>query len=181
MPLTFFPFHLFKILHLPRKSSARSYEVQHLSRKIILANLKIWCSKVQPFSRNQRPDLLTSLMNMLLVLRLPRDMHLCGSSSNVPRLPTFLKRLQNPHALLTLTKMQNPVRLPHETTSERPKVLRTLHFFTFLTSKRASRHNAVHFFDISLKSQKCSDVGAFFYFEMCFAPQRRALFRHLNS
>ena len=158
MPLTFFPFHLFKILHLPRKSSARSYEVQHLSRKIILANLKIWCSKVQPFSRNQRPDLLTSLMNMLLVLRLPRDMHLCGSSSNVPRLPTFLKRLQNPHVLLTFTKMQNPVRLPHETTSERPKLLRTLHFF----SKRASRHNAVHFFDISLNSQNCSDVGAFF-------------------
>jgi len=32
---------------------------------------------MQPLSGNQRPDLLTSLMNMFLVLRLPRDMHLC--------------------------------------------------------------------------------------------------------
>ena len=31
--------------------------------------------KMQPFSGNQRPDLLTSLMNMSLALRLPRDMH----------------------------------------------------------------------------------------------------------
>ena len=46
-----FPFHLSKVLHLPRKSEARSYEVLHLSRKVILANLKIWCSKMQPRSR----------------------------------------------------------------------------------------------------------------------------------
>ena len=43
-----FPLHLFKLLRLQRKSDARSYEVLHLSRKIILANLKIWCSKMQP-------------------------------------------------------------------------------------------------------------------------------------
>ena len=58
--------------------------------KIILANLKIWCSKMQPLSGNQRPNLLTSLMNMSLVQRLPRKMHLCRSSSNVTRLPSFL-------------------------------------------------------------------------------------------
>ena len=39
-------------------------------------------------SGNQRPDLLTALTNMSLVLRLPRKMHLCRSSSDVPRLPT---------------------------------------------------------------------------------------------
>jgi hypothetical protein len=33
--------HLCQVLRLPRKSDARSYEVLHLSRKIILANLKI--------------------------------------------------------------------------------------------------------------------------------------------
>jgi len=39
----FFPLHLSKVLRLPSKSDARSYEVLHLSRKIILANLmKIW-------------------------------------------------------------------------------------------------------------------------------------------
>ena len=37
-----------QVLRLPRKSEARSYEVLHLSRKIILANLKISCSKMQP-------------------------------------------------------------------------------------------------------------------------------------
>jgi len=43
VPMRFeiFPFHLFKVLRLPRKSKARSYEVLCLSRKIILANLKI--------------------------------------------------------------------------------------------------------------------------------------------
>ena len=82
---------------LPRKSEARSYEVLHLSRKIIWANLKIWCSKMQPLSGNQCLDLLTSLMNMSFVLRLPRGMHLSRSSSNVPRLPSFLEMQQNPH------------------------------------------------------------------------------------
>ena len=60
-----------KVLRLPRKSDARSYEVLHLSRKIILANLKIWYSKTELLSGNHRPDLLTSLMNMSFVLRLP--------------------------------------------------------------------------------------------------------------
>jgi len=41
MRVAIFPFHLFKILRLPRKTEAGSYEVLDLSRKIILANLKI--------------------------------------------------------------------------------------------------------------------------------------------
>ena len=80
------------VLRVPRKS-ARSYEVLHPSCKIIFGNLKI--SKMQPVSGNLCPDHLTSLMNMSLVLRLPRDMHLYASSSNVPRLPSFLEMLQN--------------------------------------------------------------------------------------
>ena len=56
-----------------------------------------------------------------------------------------------------------------------------LTFFNILTSKCASRHNGVHFFDIST-SKSGPDLVCFvhFDFEMCFAPQRRALFRHLN-
>ena len=80
---------------------------------------------MQPLSGNQRPDLLTSLMNMSFVLRLPRKMHLCRSSSNVPCLPSFLEMLQNPHVLLTFEEVHNPLRLPRETTSEPPKVVRT--------------------------------------------------------
>ena len=97
--IAIFPFRLSKVLHLPRKSDARSYEVLHLSRKIILAKLKIWCSKMHRLSGNQRPDLLTSLMIMSLVLRLPRDMHHSRSSSNVSPLPSFLELLQNPSLL----------------------------------------------------------------------------------
>jgi len=35
------PLHLSKVLRLPRKIDAKSYKAQHLSRKIIFANLKI--------------------------------------------------------------------------------------------------------------------------------------------
>ena len=90
---------------------------------------------MQPLSGNQRPDLLTSLMS--LVLRLPREIHLCRSSSNVPRLPSFLEMLQNPHILLTFDPVHNPLRLPRETASELPKVVRTPGVFNILTSKSA--------------------------------------------
>ena len=132
-------------------------------------------------SGNQRPDLLTSLMNMSFVLHLPREMHLWRSSSNVPRLPSLLEMLQNPHVLLTVDKVHNPLRLPRKSTSERPKVLRTWCALYILTSKCASRHNGVHFFDIATsKSGPNMVCFVHFDFEMCFAPQRRALFRHLN-
>ena len=117
----------------------------------------------------------------------------------------------NPHVLLTFDKVHNPLRLPRETTSERPKVVRTPGVFNILTSKGASRHNGVHFFDIAtsksgptlvlyILTSKCAsrhngvhffDISTsksgprmvcFVHFdlEMCFAPQRRALFRHRN-
>ena len=130
---------------------------------------------MQTFSRNQRPDLLTALMNMSLVLRLPRKLHLCRSSSSVPRLPSFLEMLQNPHVLLTFDKVHNPLRLPRETTSERPKEVQTPGVFNILTSKCASRHNRVHFFDISISKSGPSMVCfVHFDFEMCFAPQQRS-------
>ena len=66
-------------------------------------------------------------------------------------------------------------------TSEPPKVVRDRQFLTLLTWKCASRHNGVHFFDIST-SKSGPNLVCFvhFDFEMCFAPQRRALFRHRN-
>ena len=211
VPMCFaiFPLHLSKVLRLPRKIDARSYEVLHLSRKIILANLQIWCSKMQPLSGNQRPDLLTSLMNTFFVLRLPRKMHLCRSSSNAPRLPSFLEMRRNPHFLLTFDKVHNPLRLPRETSSEGPKVVCFVHFdletcfapqrpalfrhlnfqkwsrrwcaLYIFTWKCASCHNGVHFFDIAT-SKRGPTLRCFvhFHFELCFAPQRRALFRHRN-
>ena len=66
-------------------------------------------------------------------------------------------------------------------TSQRPKVVRHWCVLYILTSKCASRHNGVHFFDIST-SKSGPDLRCFvhFHLEMCFAPQWRALFQHLN-
>ena len=146
MRFAIFRFHLSKLLRLPRKSDTGSYEVLHLSRKIISANLKIWCSKMQPFSGNQRPDLLTDLMSMSLVLRLPRKMHLCRSHA----CHGFWKCYKT----LTFCSLLATCRIPC-----------TCH---------AKRH---------LNVKNCSGPLSFFYnfdFEMCFAPQQRALFQHLN-
>ena len=173
---------------------------------------------MQPGSRNQRPNLLTSLMNMSLVQRLPREMHLCRSSTNLPNLPSFFEILQNPHVLLTFGEVQNPVPLAPATqnhiwtfksgpsmcffvcfytfwlwsvlrattactfsTSQLPKVVRAWCALHILTWKCASHHNCMHFFDIST-SKSGPDLVCFvhFDFKMCFASQRLALFRHLN-
>ena len=106
---------------------------------------------MQPISGNQRPDLLASLINM------SPENHL-GRSLNVPRLPPLLEMLQIPHILLTCDKVHNPLRLPSETTPERPKVARPCGAFNSLTSTCASRHNGVHFFDISISKSGPSMV-----------------------
>ena len=136
---------------------------------------------MQPLSGNQHPDLLTSLMNMSFVLRLPRELHLSRSSSHVPRLRSFLEILQNPHALLTFGKVQNPLCLPRKTTSKPSKWSEHAVLPNTLTCKCASRHDGVHCFDIST-SKSAPQLVCFvhFDFEMCFAPQRWALFRHVN-
>ena len=54
-------------------------------------------------------------------------------------------------------------------------------FFALLTSKSASRHNGLHFLNIST-SKGALNVVCFVHvdFKIYFAPQRRALFQHLN-
>ena len=60
-----------------------------------------------------------------------------------------------------------------------PKVSENVCVLYILTSKCASRHNGVHFFDIAT-SKSGPDLVCYvhFDFKMCFAPQRRALFGH---
>ena len=98
----------------------------------------------------------------------------------------MLKKAQNPLFFTLLTSKcasrHNGVHFFDTfSTSEPPKMVRDRQFLTHLTWKCASRHNGVHFFDIST-SKSGPDLVCFVYFdlEMCFAPQRRALFRHLN-
>ena len=66
-------------------------------------------------------------------------------------------------------------------TSQLPKVVRTWCVLCILTSKCASRHSGVHFFDIA-PSKSGPRMMCFVHsdLEMCFAPQRRAFFRHRN-
>ena len=101
---------------------------------------------MQALSGNLRPDLPTSLMNMSLLLCLPRDMHLCRSSSNVPHLPALLKLLQNLTYIL-FVRYRNPCACH----AKKKHIL----FF-----KNCTRPSVFKTFD----------------FEMCFAPQLRALF-----
>ena len=66
-------------------------------------------------------------------------------------------------------------------TSQLPKVVRQWCVLCVLTWTCASRHNGVHFLDISTsKSGPYMVCFVHFHLEMCFAPQRRALFLHLN-
>ena len=61
------------------------------------------------------------------------------------------------------------------------KVVRRCGVLCMFTCKCASRHNGVHFFDIATsKSGPTMVCFVHFHLQMCFAPQRHALFRHLN-
>ena len=66
-------------------------------------------------------------------------------------------------------------------TSQLPKVVPEWCVLYMFTSKCASRHNGVNFFHIST-SKSAPTLVCFVHFDlqMCFAPQRRALFRHLH-
>ena len=158
-------------------------------------------------SGNQGPDLLTALMNMSLVLREPRKMHLCRSL-NAPRLPWLLEMLQTitfcrflarcriPCACHTKRHLnaqkcservsfwlRNVLRATTCTcwTSQLPKVVRACGALSIFTSKCASRHNGVHFLNISTsKSGPSMWCFEHFHFQMRFAPRRRAYFEHLN-
>ena len=65
--------------------------------------------------------------------------------------------------------------------SELQKVVRDRQFFNILSWKCASRHSGVQFFDI-VTSKSGPKLRCFVHFdlEMCFSPQRRTIFRHLN-
>ena len=126
---------------------------------------------MQSFSGNQRPDLLTSLMNMSLVLRLHRKMHLCRLLFKLshhcyrfwkcyakPHLNVQSERpkvVRTPCAFNILTSRHKGVHFFHISTSKSgPELV----FFVHLTSKCASRHNGMHFFHISTSKSARSCV-----------------------
>ena len=103
------------------------------------------------------------------------------ATRNVPRLPSFLEMLQNPHVLLTFWEgaqsLAPATRNDIWTSKSGANMLCFVHFdfeMCFAPPRRT-------FFDIST-SKSGPNLVCFvhFDFDMCFAPQRRALFRHLN-
>ena len=99
---------------------------------------------------------------------------------NAPCLPSFLEVLQSLHVLPAFDKVHDPLRLPRETNSEPPKVVRTPGDFNILTSKCASRHNDVHFFHIGT-SKRGANMWCFvqFHFEMVSPDQPKRKWPHL--
>ena len=205
MRFAIFPLHLSKVLHLPRKIDTRSYEVLHLSRKIILANLQIWCSKMQPLSRKSAPwppnisdehvsCTVPATENASLQIhpfwKCYKTLTFCSllTRCTIPcachaKRHLNLQKRSEPLVFLTFW-LRNVLRATTACTfwpSQRRQVLRTRQFISLLTSKCASRHNGVHFFDISTsKSDPNLMCFVHFDFEICFAPQWRAIF-HLSS
>ena len=134
-----------KVLRLPRESDAGSYEVLQLSRKIISANLKIWCSKMQPVSGNQRSD---------------EHVSCTVPATENASLQIFFKC---PTLAMVSGNATKPSRFAH---------------FWFLT--RCTIAPAAQNSIWTSKSAPNPSVFCTLDFEMCFAPQRRALFRHHN-
>ena len=155
---------------------------QAKSIKIISANLKIRGSKMEPFSGNQRPDLLTALMNMSLVLRLTRKKYIFADPVQMSHdCHRFWKCYKTLPFCSLVTRSTIPCTCHVKRHLNVQKWSKPLCFFNILASKCASCHNGVRFFNISTSKSGPSMVCfAHFDFEMCFAPQRHALFRHLN-
>ena len=119
----------------------------------------------------QNPHVLLTFDKVHNPLRLPRKT--TSERPKVLRTPEFLH--------FWLRNVLRATTACFFSTSQLPKVVRTWCALYMLISKCASRHNGVHFFDIAT-SKSGPELRCFVHvdLDMCFAPQRRALFRHLN-
>ena len=181
MRFAIFPLHLSKVLRLPRKSEARSYEVLHLSRKIIFGKPEdLMLQNATPLRKSApRPPNIsdehvsctapaTENVSLQILFKCPTPAIVFGNATKPSRFAHFW---QGAESLAPATR--NDIWTSKSGAN-----------MWCFASKCASRHNGVHFFE-HLNFQKCSEAEVFctfntFWLEMCFAPQRRALFRHLN-
>ena len=110
---------------------------------------------MQLLSGNQRPDLLTALLNISCSAPATEN----ASLQILFKCPTpaiVFGNATNPQVLLTFDKVHNPLRLPRKSTSECPKVALTCGVLYILTSKCASRHNGVQFFICHMARWLCT-------------------------
>ena len=174
MGFALFPFHLSKVLRLPRKSDAKLYEVLHLSRKIILANLKIRLQNAA-FLRKSAPGP-PNISDSCVSCTAPAARH--ASLQILFKCPTRANVFGTVSRLAHFWEGAESL-VP---ASERPKVVRTWCLCTFWLSTCASRQNGVHFFDSSTsKSTPALVCFVRFYFECASRHNRVHFFDILTS
>ena len=129
-------------------------------------------------------DIWTSKSDLRMVCFVHFDLDMCFA----PQRSAFFWRLSfqkwSEHGVLCTFWLGNVLRATTActfSTSQLPKVVRAWCALYILTWKCALRRNGVHFFDISTsKSGRSMVCFMHFDLEMCFEPQRHALFRHFN-
>ena len=129
-------------------------------------------------------DISTSKSGPSMVCFVHFDFEMCVAPQQRPLFQHPNLQKWREHVVFCTFRLGNMLRATTASTfstSELPKVARTCGVWYILTWKCASRHNGVHFFDIST-SKSGPNLVCFvhFDFKMCFAPQRRAIF-HLSS
>ena len=112
------------------------------------------------------------------------DFEVCFAPQQCARFHHLNFQMCSKHGVFCTCSLQNVLRATTACTfssSQLPRVLRTCVALYILTWTRASRHNGVHFFIIST-SKSAPSMCCFVHFDLdvCFAPQRRAIF-HLTS
>ena len=85
------------------------------------------------------------------------------------------KMIRTPDILIfSIRNVLRPATACTFSTSQLPNLVRTWCDVCIFISKCVSRHNGVHFFDVSTAKSDTNMVGFIcFDFEMCFEPQRR--------
>ena len=178
MGFAIFPVHLSKRLHLPRKNDARSYEVLHLSHKIFSAKPEDLMlqnatplKKSAPSPPNSSDEHVsctapaTENASLQILFKCPTPAIVFGHATKPAHFAHFWQGAQS---LAPAT--QNDIWTSKSKSGPSPWCF-----------KCASRHNGVRFLDSST-SKSAPNMWCFlhFDFELCFAPQPRALFRRLN-
>ena len=75
----------------------------------------------QKMQKKVKMEMVRKKMNMIKKMEMVKKKKM----KNKMGVPSFLEMPQNRHVLLTFEKVHNPLRPPRETTSERPRVVRT--------------------------------------------------------
>ena len=181
MRFAIFPVHLSKLLRLPRKSDARSYEVRHLSGQNHLSKPEDLMLQNATLLRKSAPGPpkrsdehvsctapATEDASLQILFKCPTPAIVCGNVTKPSRFAHFWEGAQS---------LAPATRNNIWTSKSRANMWWLVHFDFEMCIAPPRRALFWH-----LNFQKWSDNGVFvhFDFEMCLAPQRRALFRHLN-